>query len=647
MKLYDKSGNTMVEVYKLERRGDDLVMQTNILESMPVDVYVKPAQFWTFLRLAVKSGVLGYVPAFFCKAWARRNEKPATKEAAKPKAEAKPGEATKAAAAPPAKAEAPAPAAPPVVRDATPLAKGEYDIVIVGAGNNGLIVGAYLAKAGLKTCVLESRDFIGGGVVTREATLPGFKHDLGATAALWIDQNPIIKNDELGLVKKYGLKFLPIPEVQEVIIFPDDRNITIYRDLDKTCASIEKISPKDAEQFRKYVEWATPFFKPVLRGSNMPPAPFGSFITMLSGSSKGQELIHTMFSSAYDAVNDWFVSDEMKIAATRWAAQARVSPYESGTAEGIEFMAPYSVLYGAKAIEGGAGRFTEILGQAIKDFGGEIRTKARVKQVLIKDGKAEGVILDNGETVRARKGVVMGLNIKQIFPAMVPDAKLPEGFVKNVQALKPQRVQYMTIHLAMNNAPKYKAGGDVDRGFQVQTFPTANFQEFMDGLTEMYHGKAKWGSPGIICSTIFDPTRAPEGKHTLWVAHQEPYYVEGGPEQWDKIGNEVCDKVLATIRQHTTNMDDSNILAKKFLTPLEYSRWDESWIDGEPSHIGGYLTQYMSNRPLPGWSGYKMPVEKLYLCGPSTHPGTGLNAGARAPANVIMKDLGIECDKVI
>jgi phytoene dehydrogenase-like protein len=205
----------------------------------------------------------------------------------------------------------------------------------------------------------------------------------------------------------------------------------------------------------------------------------------------------------------------------------------------------------------------------------------------------------------------------------------------------------MTWHAAMHNAPKYKAGGDVDRGFQVQTFPTANYQEYLDGLTEMYRGKPKWNSPGIICSTIFDPTRAPKGKHTLWVAQQEPYYVEGGPQEWDKIGTKVRDGILATIQQHTTNMDASNIIADMFLTPLEYSRWDEAWIDGEPSHIGGYLTQYMSNRPLPGWSGYKMPVDKLYLCGPSTHPGTGLNAGARAPANVIMKDLGIEFDKVI
>jgi phytoene dehydrogenase-like protein len=656
MKLYDKTGTTMVEVQGIDKRGEDLALQTNLMESMPADVYVRPEEVWIMVRMAWKWKIISYLPAFLWKSWTRRNklanEAKAKAKAAEAKkaaaaAPAKPGETAKPAAAP-ARAEAPKPVeAPKHAKAEAPLAPGEYDIIVVGAGNNGLIVAGYLAKAGLKTCVLESRDFIGGGVVTREVTAPGFKHDLGATAALWVDLNPIVQNDELGLVKKYGLKFLPIPEVQEVIIFPDDRNICIYHDLDKTCASIAKISQKDADQFNKYVKWATPFFKPVLRGSNMPPAPFGNFLSMLAGSSKGVELLRTTLMNAVDAANEWFSSDEMKIAATRWAAQTRISPMESGTAEGIEFMAPFSVLYGAKPIEGGAGRFTECLGMAIKDFGSEIRLNAKVKEVLIKDNRALGVILESGETIRARKGVVLGLNIKQIFPLMTPGAQLPNNFVRDVQRLKPQRVQYLTWHAALNNAPVYKAGGDVNRGYQVQPFPTANYEEYLDGLTDMYRGHAKTNSPGIICSTLFDPSRAPAGKHTLWIAHQEPFYLEGGPQKWDEIKQQVRDGIVATVQKHTTNMTASNIIAEKMFTPLDYSRWNPAWIEGDPSHIGGYLNQYMSNRPLPGWGGYKMPVDGLYLCGPSTHPGTGLNAGARAPANVIMKDLGIEFDKVI
>ncbi len=643
MKLFDKVGNTMVEVFKLERRDDDLVMQTDILESMPVDVYIKPAEAWGLVGLLLKRKVVSYLPAFLWKAWRTRAQ--GSERQVTPEAAAKSGAEAK-AATPVPKEETPAPK--PVAQATGPLAAGEYDIIIVGAGNNGLMVGAYLAKAGLKTCLVESRGFIGGGVVTQEATAPGFKHDLGATVALWVDLNPIIKNDELGLVSKYGLKFCPAPEIQETIVFPGDRALSIYTDIDKTCASIAQFSEKDAEQFRKFVAWATPFFKPVLRGSNMPPAPFGSFINMLSGSSKGRELIHTMFSNAVDASKEWFSSDEMRIIATRWAAQTRLSPYESGTAEGIEFIAPFNILYGGKPIEGGAGRFTETMGQAIKDFGGEIRLNSRVKKVLINDNKAEGVILDSGETIRARRGVVMSLNIKQIFPMMTPDTELPEGFVHDIERLQTTRAQYYTWHCALNNAPKYKAGAEADHSLMVQPIDTADYQEYLDGLIQMYSGTPKWNSPGIVCSTNFDPSRAPEGKHTLWVSHQEPFEIkDGGSAAWDEVGQKVRDGILETIQKHTTNMDAANIIAEKIITPLEYSRWNESWIGGDSSHIGMYLTQYMANRPMPGWSGYKMPVDSMYLCGPSTHPGTGLNAGARAPANVIMKDLGIEFDKVI
>jgi len=176
---------------------------------------------------------------------------------------------------------------------------------------------------------------------------------------------------------------------------------------------------------------------------------------------------------------------------------------------------------------------------------------------------------------------------------------------------------------------------------------TADFDEYLDGLTQAYRGHWRTLSPGILCSTLFDPTRAPAAKHTLWVTHQEPYYLKEGPEHWDAVKPQVVDGIIKTIQSYTTNMGPGNILAEKTFTPLDFARWNPAWFEGDPSHLGAYLMQFMGNRPLPGWSGYKTPISRLYMCGPSTHPGTGLNAGARAPANVIMKDLGIEFDKVV
>ncbi len=641
MKLYDNTGTTMVEVYKLGRRGENLIMKTNIMESMPTDIHVRPAEVWKLLGLVMKWEIISYMPALLWKAWRKRErgsvEAPA-KEAAKPKTETKPAEATKAAAT--AKTEAPTPTPRPAV-------KSEHDIILVGAGNNGLIVGGYLAKAGLNTLVLEARSFVGGGVVTQEATAPGFHHDLGACAAGWLDMNPIVKDDELGLVKRSGIKFLPPPEVQEVQIFPDDRALAIYTDIDKTCASIEQFSTKDAESFRRLYDKALPLLQTVLKGSNMPPPSFGNYLNMMSGSQTGIELMRTTLMNGVDFVNEWFENDCVKIMMTRWAATARISPWEGGTANGVLFMVPWNCGYGMKLMEGGAGKFTDALAEAIKAYGSTIRTEASVKEIIVEGGHAIGVILDNGEKIYAKKAVVVSVNVKSLFPGMVPGAELPDGFVNWVERLKPQRVQYYTIHLATHEAPKYKAGGDANRGFQVHMSTATNYEESLDSLTSLYRGGTRTGSAGIVTPSLFDSTRTPEGKHMLWINNQEPYYLKEGPQHWDEIKDEITAGILKTVRDRTTNMGPENIIAEKAVTPLDYARWNPAWIEGDPSHLGGFSYQTMSNRPVPGWGAYKMPIEGLYMCGPSTHPGTGFNAGARAPVNAILKDFGIEFSEVI
>jgi phytoene dehydrogenase-like protein len=521
----------------------------------------------------------------------------------------------------------------------------QYDAIIVGGGNNGLVVAGYLAKAGLNTLVLEARDFIGGGVVTGEATAPGFRHDLGGTVVGLLNLNPFIANDELGLVRRSGIKFLPPPEVQEVQIFPDDRALSIYTDIDKTCASIEQFSAKDAESFRKLYKMALPMVAPVLRGATNPPMTYSKYLDVIAEAGGPEDLRNTLMNGV-DFVNEWFESDYLKIMMTRWAAIARISPYEGGTAGGVLFEIPLHIGYGMKLMEGGAGKFTEALAEAITAYGGTIRTGAPVKEIIV-GNRASGVILQSGEKITAKRAVVSGVNVKSLFPGMTPDAELPDGFTDWVKRLRPQRVQYYTIHLAVNEAPNYKAGGDANQGFQVHIASTTNHQEYLSSLHTLYRGGYRTNSPGIITPTVFDPTRAPAGKHVVWINNQEPYYVDGGPARWDELKAEVTAGVLKTVAERTTNMGPENIIATHAVTPLDYSRWNPAWIEGDPSHLGGFTYQTMSNRPVPGWSAYKMPVDGLYLCGPSAHGGVGFNVGARTPAAVILKDCGIEFSDLI
>ncbi|MEW6143005.1 MAG: NAD(P)/FAD-dependent oxidoreductase [Chloroflexota bacterium] len=522
----------------------------------------------------------------------------------------------------------------------------DYDVIMVGGGHNGLLVSAYLAKAGLNVCILEARAFPGGGVVTEEVTAPGFKHDLASTAAGSIEFNALIKNDELGLVKRSGIKFAEAPEVQETQLFPDGRSIILYRSLDKTCASIAKVSQKDADAFRRLYDIGFPILKYILAGSTSPPAPFSTSLQGMLSRPGGLEDLRMTFLNAVDFVEEWFENDLVKIAMTRLAAIARFSPWEATTAGIITATIPFTMNYGTKPVIGGVGKFTEALTEAIKAFGGTIRLNAPVKEIIVENNQAKGVVLADGEKLGANKCVVAAINVKTLFPDMVPGAQLPGGFEDWIKRLKPQRVQYFTTHYALHQTPQYKADPDVSRSYQVHLTGTTSYDEYLNGLQAMYRGIPRTTSPGILCPSMFDSSRVPPGKHTLWVNSQEPFYLKGGPRRWDEIKEQVVSDILKAIRSHTTNMGPDNIIAEKTFSPLDFSRWNPAWIEGDPSHLGGYIQQYSSFRPVPGWSGYKMPIDRLYMCGPSAHGGTGLAAGGRAPASVIMTDLGIEFEKV-
>ena len=154
--------------------------------------------------------------------------------------------------------------------------------------------------------------------------------------------------------------------------------------------------------------------------------------------------------------------------------------------------------------------------------------------------------------------------------------------------------------------------------------------------------------PLMGVATLVDPSRAPEGKHTLYLYHFEPYNLkDGGSAKWDEIKQEIADGILEAAQEHTTNLGDENILGRWIFSPLDFERYNPAWIAGDFLHMGSFLTQLFANRPLPGWGQYKTPVKKLYMCGPSTHPGGGASGGGRAAVQAIMEDLGIDFKKVI
>lgn len=520
----------------------------------------------------------------------------------------------------------------------------KYDVVIIGGGHNGLTVAAYLLKAGLNVCVVERQDKVGGGVISRELTLPGFKHDPASAMHGIIAANPMIHRDELGLMSKYGLKYVST-EKPFAVVFPDGRAMVFQHDLDKTCESIAQFSRKDAEAYRKFNQAAIEMRKVVQLGMFSPPPPWGAMMSILSASVPGQEFLRVILSSALDVADDWFESDYTKIAMGRYASEIMIGPREKGTGNGMWFVSGMHT-WGMAIPVGGSGALSEALERCIKDRGGTIKVSSPVKSVKVDKGTAAGVVLESGEEIIATRAVVSNVHVKQLFLDMLKSAELPSGFPERVARIKPASFSAVNQAIALNEAPKFK-DSNADDALFVEYAPSS-MAEFMRTFDEYTYGIPNTNIPLLVTATVFDPTRAPQGKHTLYLYHYAPFHLkDGGAAKWDDIKQKIADGILETARQRTTNLGADNIRGRWVMSPLDISRYFPSMLEGDIGHIAHFLTQFFANRPLPGYGNYKTPIKKLYMCGASTHPGMGVTSGGRATVQVIMEDLGIDFKKVV
>jgi beta-carotene ketolase (CrtO type) len=371
--------------------------------------------------------------------------------------------------------------------------------------------------------------------------------------------------------------------------------------------------------------------------------------------------LRMMMSSPLDIVNEWFESDQVKMQILALAHGSLSSPMEKGTGHyaaglGIMQMAGKERDQGDQKIDtgllgvsvpvGGVWELARALQDCIKDFGGTILTSTVVKKIIVENGVAKGVVLASGEQILANKAVVSNAHVKQLFLEMLEPDVLPAGFREKVSRLRHGTSRgTITLFLALNEAPRYKVGGDVDKAHYFYMYPL--LKEFLE-----IHERYEKGIPTTRClhnyiPTLVDPSRAPAGKHVMRILNLSPYELEdGSPAGWEKIKDKVGQGMLDNFRTHATNMGDSNIIARRVISPEDYRIFDPAFYLGDTMHLSMNLSQLFGNRPLPGWN-YRTPVKKLYMCGASTHPGGTLTgASGRIAAQLAMEDLGIDFKKV-
>lgn len=514
------------------------------------------------------------------------------------------------------------------------------DVIVIGAGHNGLTCAAYLAKARLRVVVFEKETKVGGGCKTEEVTLPGFKHNTCSVVHTSIPLSPIYNDLELG---RYGLKYI-FPDFPRVGIFKNGKTLLMYRDLDKFCEEIAKFSHKDAITYRKIVEEYRDFVElvhiPWMYSSPIPPSVQAA---ELEKSEEGRMFLQLQASSPYHVLNEFFESDEVKNHFLTRVTVLGFSPDDYGLGHIALFRA---IKAEAPVCVGGSEKLAEALKNVVLDNGGQVITSLAVEKILIKNGEAYGVKLANGKEIHAKKAVVSSLNPKITFLKMIDGSELPERFIRRVKNYHSNSRSLFAIHLALNESPKYvaaKHSADVNRGFSQEMFGDS-----MDQQVRVY-SKIKMGllpdeeALQVPVPTLYDPSQAPPGKHVAVVWQYAPYRLAvGGEERWNEVREEYADFVLSLWQSYTTNINKNNILGLYIQDPLRTYQKHENYENGVD--VVGDLTpdQLGYFRPIPGYN-YRTPIKRLYLCGGSSHPSGGVTAapGYNA-AGVILDDLNIE-----
>jgi phytoene dehydrogenase-like protein len=521
-----------------------------------------------------------------------------------------------------------------------------YDVVAMGAGHNGLVAAAYLAKAGKKVLVLERKAWPGGGVVTREINTPGYWHDEHSSVHIMIQGNPMIRQDELGLQSRFGLKYHY--GTPYAMIFPDQTSLIAHQDLDKTCEGIARISRRDAETYRRFAKRAIAMLPMFGAGLYVPPTPMGAFVTMLDGSDQGRDVLEAMQRSSLEIANQSFESEKVKIWLLRLVSENLQLPDELGTGFGLYLMPGLMHGYGVSQPVGGSGKLSESLVRCIEHHGGEVRCNSEVTKILTSGGRATGVRLSTGEEFKAIDGVIGAIHPHRLRAFL---EGVPEPVLDRAERATLAAFSIMVSHYDLKQQAQYHAGEDVGRAIMLEFMSSNTLSEMLDDFDALKRGRI---SERVLAAggdeSINDPSRVPAGRGMFHGITFAPYNLEdGGPARWDEIAEQMGDRSLAAYRKFIKNLTSDNIVKRTIVTPLDHARhMPNSMVGGDVHGVAPYFYQTGGHRPTPELAQYTVPgVDRFYLVGPFQHPGGGVYGAGRATAIRMFEHLGMDFDKLV
>jgi phytoene dehydrogenase-like protein len=515
-----------------------------------------------------------------------------------------------------------------------------YDVVAVGSGHNGLVAAAYLAKSGKRVLVLERNAWFGGGVVSRELTRPGFRHDQHSMAHIFIQANPLLQRDELGLKSRYGLRYL-FPESPMMSIFEDGSTLTLYRDRQRTAAEIAKWSKRDAQSFLRLAEQAATWLPMLVSTFYTPPMPLGAATAFLDQSREGREFWRTMQMSSHDILMNYFEHDRVRAHFARVAGENLVSPDEKATGLGVFVFLGFLEAYGFGVPVGGSGRLTDALVRCIEDHGGAVLASQDVQEVIVANGRAAGVVTADGRRHLARDAVIGAIHPHKL-PSMV--AGLDPEVRRAAEATQITDAACVTVHAALDGPLRFRTPDPV-QSVMIELLP-ATYRELRECFDDLrYGGFMRTHLLGLGSLSMFDPSRTPAGKGIAHIWDYAPYVRPDG-RSWDEGKEAYARSMLERFRVFVANLDEV-LLDFHCDSPVDMERTSPSFLRGDLHGIATTVYQSGAHRPTPDLGQYRVPgVDRLYLVGPFQYPGGGVFGAGRATAQVMCEDLGVDFERL-
>jgi phytoene dehydrogenase-like protein len=514
----------------------------------------------------------------------------------------------------------------------------DYDGIIIGAGHNGLILQAYLGKAGLKTLSVDRRPVAGGGLSTVEDPRhPGFLHNTHAFFQRAITAMPWYADLEL---ERHGACYIE-PELNVALLTRDGGALEWWTDIERTVASFARFSERDAETLQRWQHEFVPIVRDILvPESRSVPVPPEERRAKLNRSAAGRRLLEVSALSPLEFVEQEFEHPAVKAGLLFFNGLREVDLRVKGFGHHIAALLASPAK--AQMSRGGSAALARALEAAVRESGGEVRPMTEPARIVTENGKAVGIETQDGEVIGARF-VVSSLNPTQTFIDLLDVRLVPreireavEGFQYNLLA------PLFALHLNLREPPRYAASDahpELAKAFMV-----------IMGLdhVDQFHGIVRHHEAGTIpptvmwgaCPTLFDPSQAPLGRHTAFMWEKLPYRLHGDPANWDAARDAHGEEMLKLWRRHAPNLTDA-VIGSFTRSPLDVERCLPNMREGDLL-VGAFTNgQVGFDRPFRGAGTYRTHLPGLYLCGSSSHPGgnvTGL-PGYNS-AQVILSDLG-------